>query len=236
MSKNDFLGFSREIYFEHVLGMSCLTAWLTRLEGVRDNIEIKGPCIELGNVSSQRFCLGFPNVPRLGTLPFLCVQDHEEEFIRRMQWNNVWIDEDKSRLVLVSKKIMGDGDLIPDIPACSIGIFFDDVKKLDMLKLHKGFQARPLWFDEDNLPRVSGGIPFFHIPMRVFDPLEKSSYFEKNALSQSRTLLEISKIREERLALEAPEYKGGQVEVLDENFAKLLTPFDDKEIEKVRPK
>lgn len=230
-SKIKLDAFDRDVYFQQVLGLTCMMSWLSRWENLREWTKLSSPHIPLSQAQSQRFALGFPHSIRYGNVPFLTIQEPEEEFFSRIQWSRVCLDFSSSRLIFVSKKIVGNDDLLADIPAFAISVEFDELSKLKLLESYQELALRTIWFDDQGEPQVSAGPPLDSISIIILN--DEKSLFKPSEIEQQRSLLEISILKQEELSLMTPQFLGKVPDVIS-GLEDFVAPFDESRVEKVR--
>src|SRR5690606_11366144 len=106
---------------------------------------------------------------RYGRHPFLAVQADEAMFFRRIAWSGAWVDVPGLKLVLTTRKVLGDGENVEDIPAMGLSVGFDRERKLELLAAHRRLAVRSLWFDEEGA-HVGTGAPLAALPLAVVQP------------------------------------------------------------------
>lgn len=224
--------FEAEVYLKHLIGLSLLLAWNSRWARLRSENRLQGPMLELGELVSQRFALGFPQKPKYGRHPFLAVQPDEYQFFRRILWAEAWVDLPQARLILTSKKVLGDGENVEDIPAMGMSIAFDHAQKLEVAARFPRLLVRNLWFDEEG-PRVAGGLGAANMPLKVLEP--GASVFPPGATDQERSLGDLVAARLAATSNDYLPYQGAQVSVPGE-FRELVDPFDPSAVPEVKAK
>ena len=182
------VGFQPTVYLQHLIGLTALLAWQARWDAMGSPLRMDGPVLETGPIASQRFALGFPSEPRYGPYPFLAVQPDETVFFRRLQWADAWCDAAAGRLVLTTRKVMGDGVRLEDLPAMALAIEFDRPEKTQSLATSPRLAMRPLWFDAEGA-HVAGGAPMANLPLRP--AVARDQWFPEGALSPKRSLREL---------------------------------------------
>ena len=223
--------FESEAYLKHLMGLSLLLSWNSRWSGLRSPSRIQGPLVLLGELASQRFALGFPQKPKYGRHPFLAVQADEYQFFKRISWANAWADLAQSRLLLTSKKVLGDGENVEDIPSMGIGIVVDNARKLELLTRSPRLLVRNLWFDEEG-PRVAAGLPGASLPLKLLD--SESDIFPPGATTQERGIHDLIAARLAATSNDYLPYQGSPTMVSGE-FQELVDPFDPSSVQSVRP-
>lgn len=186
----------------------------------------------LGELASQRFALGFPRKPKYGRHPFLAVQSDEYQFFKRISWADAWVDLSGARLMLTSKKVLGDGENVEDIPSMGISIAFDNARKLEILSRSPRLLVRNLWFDEEG-PRVAGGLPGANLPLKLASP--DAEIFPPGAITQERNINDLIAARLAATPSSYLPYQGAQVIVPGE-FRELVDPFDPSSVPAVKAK
>lgn len=240
VSSQSPLSFSASDYMNHLVGLVALLGWKGRWEEISylsPFVSLRGPMLELGLVASQRFVVGFPATSRsrYGKTPFLCTQPEETQFFRRLSWARAYVSPPTRQLILVTNKVLGDGDTLEDLPAMGVSIEFDEPKKLELLARARGLDLRTLWFDEDG-HHVGSGRPLASMPLRLLTPGE--SPFPQGALKQARSLREMigDKLeRTNRLYQEFVPGSGG-APVVPKEFQDIVQSFDAASVPQVRPR
>lgn len=243
-SRTNSVPFESKAYLSHLMGLTALLAWKSRWDRVSGAVAFKGPLLVAQLLASQRFALGFPvaKQKKYGRNPFLAVQNDEEQFIKRMAWSQAWLDETNRRLILVSQKVMGDGENLEDLPAMGLVLTVDASEKLEWLGRKPVLEARSLWFDEEG-HHVGAGLPLASWPLRRWT--SDQALFPEGALSQERNLREIleDKIQRNNRSIEEKIQQangsylpyGGRAPNISSDFQDLVAPFQADRIIKVRP-
>ena len=226
------VAFDSKVYLNHLMGLTALLAWKARWDRTSSAVAFKGPVLSAQLLPSQRFAFGFPTAKSLyGRTPFLAVQRDEAQFIKRLQWSRAWLDHEKQQLVLVTQKVLGDGDHLEDLPAMGLALTVDVPQKLEWLSKHPRLEARSLWFDEDG-HHVSAGLPLAKWSLRRLEGTD--SLFPEGALSQERSLRELIEDKLSKTNRMYLPYQGSALSV-PSDFQDLVSPFQADRVQKVRP-
>lgn len=217
----------------HLMGLVALMTWRTRWDRFPNAAQQVGPLLKMDAFASQRFAIAWPKASRYGKSPIVAIQREEGEWMRRIQWARAQVIPDEGRLVFVSRKVVGDGDNLQDLPAVGVSIAFDLAKKAELLTPFRALEGRGLWFDEEGIYHIDRSKPMWTMPLKVAsasDPV-----FKDSEVSLDRSFREVVMEKIERSnRMFNPGYAGAMVDV-DPRYRYLVDEFKAGSAPSVRP-
>lgn len=219
-------------YFEHSVGITNLMNWLARWQKFNKSYDITQTTIELGDLISGRFAIGVPKNKSFGKNVFICIQPEELLWAKSIKWSRLVIKEGSNKLYLVSERVEGDSENIPDIPAFAISLNFDSDEKISFLRAQKNIDFRELWYDEQKQQRISRSLPLWTLPLGIIsldaDVISEDEYKVKH------TFNELLNNKINKTNRDNSHFVGNQAIVQDPELKKLIESFDSNTVPKVR--
>lgn len=224
-------------YLTHSMGMSNLINWLGRWYRFNHSYDINESFIHLGSLVSGRFGIGIPKSKSFGKNLFLAIQPEEQSWINAIKWDRCVLKEEENRLYLVSKRIDGDMDKLPDIPAFSISLLFDSSDKIDLIKSMTHFDFRELWYEDgenendDKIEHISRGCPLFTLPL--IQLAVNTPVFSTSETVIKNTFEELLNNKINKTNSYNEHYEGSATKIVNPDLQFLIQEFDNNKIAKV---
>lgn len=219
-------------YLTHSMGMSNLINWLGRWYRFNQSYEINESFIHLGSLISGRFGIGIPKNKHFGKHLFLAIQPEEQLWLNKIEWARCVLKEEEQRFYLVSKRLEGDQNKLPDIPAFAISLLFDSSDKIDLLKSMQNFDFRELWYEDDNQTQhISRGCPLMTLPLTQLSL--NTPVFSDSETIIKNTFEDLLNKQIEQTNRYNNQYQGEASHVNNSELQFLLNKFDEKIVPKV---
>lgn len=198
-----------QLYFKHLAGTSALMGWIQRWSQIKDGLDLTNQVASLGTIPAQRFGLAWPKKKRFGKGPSLIYQKSESLWIENIQWSRARLELNQANhhsglgaLVLVSKKIQGDGYKFIDLPvfALRIPVVASHIQAWSE-QLQSNVELRLYWKDEDEEHVCA---PSWILPVSV-EPFDAPVFTDNEA----KAGLEFHELLEQRLRQSGTEANPG---------------------------
>lgn len=219
-------------YLAHSFGISNLINWLGRWHKFNQSYHIDSTFIELGSLVSGRFGIGVPKNKSFGKHLFIAVQPEELLWVELIQWDRCVIKENEDKLYLVAKRLNGDEETMPDVPAFAISLLFDSSDKVELLKTQKNIDFRQLWYEDDNnTQHISRNLPLLSLPLSLIS--KEQPILSEIEIHTSNSFDDLLLRKIEKTNSYNSSFQGGSSTIMDPALKSLLETFDPNSVQKV---
>lgn len=198
-----------KLYFKHLAGTSAFMGWMHRWSQIKDGMRLSDQIASLGTIPAQRFGLAWPKKKQFGKGPSLIYQKSESLWMENIQWARARLELNQSSrqsglgaLVLVSKRMQGDGNKLMDLPVFGlrIPIVASHVQAWSE-QLEPQVQLRLFWKDEEEEHVCA---PSWVLPLKI-------EAFDSPVLTETEAIagIEFHELLEQRLRSTGTEYNPG---------------------------
>lgn len=182
MNNSNLENFTLNKYFDHCMGLKYLEIWLTK-----HNIKSEQKIINLPIEVSYLFKLGIPIYNNEKYL-YIAAELEEINWLKRIQWSRLIVDQFYKRLVLVSKKMEGDKRNFSDIPSFCLYIPYLSQDKVSILSNSKNIGIKEFFIEDGEIiitKKLLQVIPLVHkdnSEEQYFTDFELEKHFNHNDL------------------------------------------------------
>ena len=212
-----------KIYFKHTIGISLLGIW-----SKNNDVSIHENIIDIPFSKSHLFKIGIPTSIREKYL-YLACERNELNWLKRIVWNRLIIDKFNKKIILISQRLEGDKENIPDVTEIAIAIPYENNKKIELLENQKKIGIKEFHIEEKNI--LIGKDIFSLIPI-VFLENKNEKYFNHHELKKYTTHNDLITGNITRTNVFKAQYKGEIVNHFsDSRLNFLIKSFDEKNFE-----
>lgn len=214
-------------YFNNIIGMNFLNIWITS-----NNINQFNETNRLINIPlylSNKFNLGIPKFKQ-DEMIYLTSEREEANWLKRITWQRCVVDEENLNLYLISKRIFGDNEKLPDIPEICLKFELDSVAKIEILKKQSKICFREMFIEDQEL--LISSKKHWVIPIKFQEVINDNvlNNYEKQNYNSFKDIVSglISNTN-----VSYTEYKGdGNITFFDKSISKgfLSQNFDENDI------
>lgn len=195
-----------EKYLLHCAGVYTMLAWMERQNDLGTGNKVSEQTIYISQLGSRYFALG-TSTHKKARYPYLAIQPNEAQWIDMIQWDYLAYREEDHYLYLVSSIVKGDNITYPDIPVFAIGVHFDLLDKLDLIKNYSKVDGREYFIDTDGLIRVNYHNKLFSLELKKFKK-DEPYLKEGKVTNYSDIMTSKESALQSVFGAEQPEFKG----------------------------
>jgi len=219
-------------YLSHSVGITNLINWLGRWHKFNQSYEIGETMIELGSLVSGRFGVGIPKNKSFGKHIFIAVQPEELMWIKLISWDRCVIREGEDKLYIVAKRLAGDEESLPDVPAFALSLLFDSSEKIELLKTQKNIDFRQLWYEDDNnTQHISRSLPLLSLPLLTTE--KDSEILSETEINITNSFDDLLMKKIQKTNSYNSSFQGNKTVIMDPALRSLVDNFDPKSVPQV---